>query len=498
MGLSGSDHTQLVDLLLQATAELARAARGITDPKELARSAAQSVTRAKQALAAYSIPDAPDPAPKQLFQTLDGAFMSLYDLFNILNGHADPTVAKQAPSVQSVMLELSERFEPAGWKVPKTDAEGHTRQAAADKSGALNLTTAEKSSLGRLHIRAARQHILGGWKQVVDGTFTSMSTAASRELHEAVSVLLDPHLANDAAPVAAEVEATDRALDHVFMYLEANNPKAIGGLADLAKAADSLGALVGQPRRWVPRIGATAPTVAKQPATPGPASAPLAASSNAEPAAPRAEPGLHRIIETRKWTEKVHIKDTNYTDEYLGYIELLFEAYKTGSGQIYVTHAKATKQLIGRGGDFLSMGADVVSKSVEMNGHRYADVFFDIEIGGPDKTETTGFSAGAKLSAGSADKTQGAELSANVVFSTSTSSQGTRALRRVFRISSLDKPVRVMVPQSLDPEPQTIGMVSTERMDLHKDFEDFELDDDDVGDTVTSFYANWILHSYSD
>jgi hypothetical protein len=252
MSMSAADHTQFVDLLLQEVAEIARTSASTAEPKDLLRIAAQAVVRTRKAIAAYTTRDTA-PAPKQLFRTVDGAFMSLYELVLVLRDHKDAAVAQQATTVQAVLGELGERFEPAGWKAPKTDVEGHAREAAADKAGSRDLTTGEKGTLGRLHSRAARQHILGAWKQIVDGIVVPYAAVAAMELTEGMGLLIDPHLAGEANAVAAELEATEEVIARLFMVLEANNPIAVGGLQELAKITDSLRGLV----KLAPRCGSS-------------------------------------------------------------------------------------------------------------------------------------------------------------------------------------------------------------------------------------------------
>jgi hypothetical protein len=259
---------------------------------------------------------------------------------------------------------------------------------------------------------------------------------------------------------------------------------------DLSVAGD--GSMTDQDPRWLARVTkdavpTTTATAAKSP-------------QDVAHEPPRAEVPMYQPKEIRSWKKKVHIKDTNYTDEYLGYVELLFEAYLESNGQVYVRHALATKNFIDRGRDYLSIGANVSSHSVDLNGERFADVFFDVQIGGPNKTETTAVGLNGKVTGSNSDKSKGAELGASVVFSSAVSSQGTAAFRRVFRISSLDVAELAAVPDPKTNEmrPKATNMSLAERGDMHSDFSDFELDDDDVGDGAFSFYANWVLHSYSD
>lgn len=510
MTLSSGDHTSLVDLLLQEASQAAGNAVTQADATKMIIAASQAVARTKVALDAYTIPDS-SVAPKQLLRTVDGAFMGLYDLYNALHDKRDAGAIAYAEQVQAIMVAMSDRFSPFGWKVPRSDVEGHARAKGAARVGLTSISTSEKGQLGRLHIRAARQYLLGAWDAVMQGNFGGAATAA-QNLHEAAAILIDPHFAQEIDVIANELDSTENVFGRFVMSVEQNDTSRLSQLSEVARQLDALRRVVGREPRWQVRVTTPAPAPASptntQANAPQPGQAPSAQTPGLLPAgneldrgAPRAEPGMHRIVEMRNWTKKVHIKDTNYVDEYLGYIELAMEAYKTASGQVYISKATATKKLEDRAGQYLSMGANVVANSVELNGKRFADVFFDVQIGGPNTTETTAIGLSAKLTGSNSDKSAGGEVGASVVFSTATTSQGTRAFRRAFRISSLAKPQKVMTFDPADPyTPKLVemGMIEDERADMHADFEDFELDDDDVGDTVTSFYANWILHSYSD
>lgn len=520
IAMSSADHNAFVDLLFQEAAQSAKSAVTITDPKAMLALAGQSVARARAALTSYTMPDIA-PSPAQLFRTVDGAFMGLYDLFYVVRDQKDESVSTYAPEIQAVMADINDRFAPLGWKVPKTDVEGQARAKASHAAGLATLTTGEKGRLGRMHIRAARQYIVGGWQEISSGNLGAASIAA-HNLADAMTVLIDPKLANEMDAMADEVGTTEQVFSRLVMAIEQNDASKLGGLRELAQRLDALLRLVGKDPIWVAKVQVAAP--ASKPSGPPPAG-PLAqgaeparaapgqgtkngagptgaASNELDRGAPRAEPGMHRIAETHSYTKKVHIRDSYLGNEYLGYIELAMEVFRTESGQVYTTKATATKHLEDRAGEYLSMGADVVAHSVSLNGQQYCDVFFDVQVGGPNKTSTTAVSVGAKASAQNASKDRGGEISAGVVFSTSVTSQGTRAFRRVFRISSLGKPVDTV---QFDPDapfapPKLIQtqLTENERKDLHQDFEGFELDDDDVGDDVFSFYSNWILHSSSE
>lgn len=513
MSLTTGDHTTLVDLLLQEAAQAAKSATAQKDGKELLHGATLTVARVRVALDAYAIPES-GLSPKQIFRTVDGAFMGLYDLFYALRDQQDAGIAAYADEVQGAMIALNERFAPVGWKAPKSEVEGSARAKSAKRAGLTSLSISERGKLGRMHIRAARQYLLGAWSDFTQGNFGGAATAAEN-LHEAAAILIDPHFAQQVDAIASDLETTEQIFRRFVMSLEQSDAAKLAKLTEVARQLDGLRRVVGKEPEWQLRLAAPSPSTSTPTGTPtatqpGQASMPQQpgmmppTSNDVDRGPPRAEPPMHRLGdkgEMRHWTKKVHIMDTNYTDEYLGYIELSFEAYKTPYGQVYITGATATQHLEDRAGEYLSMGANIVANSIELKGKHFADVTFDIQIGGPNKTETTAIGASAKVTASNSDKSAGGEIGASVVFSTAVTSRGTRSFRRAFRVSGLEKPQKVF---TFDPaEPYTpklveMGMIEDERTDLHEDFSGFELDDDDVGDTVFSFNANWILHSYSD
>jgi hypothetical protein len=478
-GMSTADHTTFVDLMLQEVAQSAKDATGAASPAELLRAASQTFVRARAAVASYSVPDT-GTSSKQLMRSVDGAFMGLFDLFTALQGNTEPSVAAYANYIQAAMIEMNHRFEPIGWKPPRSATEGQVRAKQAAQVGVMQLTTAERGQLGRLHLRAAQQYILGNWEQISAGDFAA-TRIAHQSLSDAMTILVDPRLASEGT-LTADIAATEQVIARLVMAIEQNAPQRLGELRELGTKMDALLGVVNRDPAWGARIARSAPN----------------ASAIKEP--PSADQPMHRVEEPRHWYKKVHIKDTNYFDEYLGYVELFVEAYRTPSGQVYVQRATATKRLTGRAQQYLSIGANISATSVEVNGQRFADVYFDVQVGGPNTTETSGVAIGGKITGSNAEKTIGGELSATVTFATAVASQGTAAFRRVLRVQSLDKPVMEMLPNPLTnhKEPTSTQMSLAERKDLHSDFSGFTLDDDHVGDEPETFYADWELHSYSD
>lgn len=485
-------------------AQAAGDALGIVDPRKQLDAAGLAVTRTRTALAAYTLPDSGLSA-KETFRSIDAAFMGLYELFFEMRTSADPSVSGFASDVQAAMTALNDQFSRSGWKVPQSDAEGHLRAKAAKQAGASTLTTTEKATLGRLHLRAARQQILGSWEDVTRGRLEDAKLAA-HNLADAMAIFVDPRLANEIEGATADINQTDQIFSRLALQIEQHHPERMAELRDLAREMDGLLRLIGADPRWLARFTKSAPATAgaqgpaMQPSS-APGSMPPMISNEVDRGAPRAEPAMHRIGEIRNWTRKVHIKDTNYVNEYLGYVELFIEAYKSPSGQVYVQRAKATDHLQGAGNQYLSIGADIIANSIDLNGERFSDVFFDVQVGGPNKTETrtTAFTANAGVAAGTKESGASAGVGATVTFSTAVSSHGTRSFRRVFRISSLGKPMQVLQADGATGKLELVdsGMLLTERSDLHQDFANFVLDDGEIGrDGWLSTETDWILHSH--
>lgn len=485
--MTTGDEVKLVDLQLQQASEAAdKAQTGDVAAAKLA------VTLMRSALAAHGDRSI---ASKSLKVTMNGAFMKFGDLYNTLKAHPNKDAAAYAPEVLSSLHQMKTTFGQDGWTLPASLDQIHSLGGAAEKAGATKMTPEEKLALGSLHVRAAREVIVGNWEALAAGDLSSLASA-NVSLAAATGILINPILLDQIEKANPDITAFEQVFARLVMTFE-EQPAKLKAMHALAHNIDALVRLLERPPTWSAKVGATK-TESKDDKAPA-KDAPT--TNETDPGPTRAEPGMHRIVERRNWTKKVYLMDYNYFDEYLGYVELYMEAFKTASGQVYVQMAKATKKFEGRAGEYLSMGADVSAHSVNENGTKSADVYFNIQIGGPGKTETSGVEVGAKVgvSKGDGKNSNGAEASANVTFSTAITSQGTRAFRRVYRITSLGQKVdQVEMHDVANPSPTMVSsaMLFGQRTDLKQDFEDFELDDDDVGDTVTTFYANWKIDSF--
>jgi len=367
--MSNAEHSTFVDLLLQQAAAAARDARLQVEPKALAQGVGRAVSHTRQALDEYSMPGT-GTTPTRMFASLDAVFMGLFDLHAVvLNAEGD--ASPHADDLREVMRQLKQRFEPLGWKTPASAAAGHAREKKAVSAGAAEITTGEKGKLGLLHIRAARQHIVGGWQNVIENNVSGVADPAAENLQDAMSLLVDPSVAGEMKSAATELEMTNAVLNRLFFYVSSNNAAALPSLRYLAKSADALLELIGMPAMWTSKLAPTSQAAAQPASAPtgaakatqsstSPTYAPIA-NNEANPGAPRAEPAMHRTVETRIWSEKVHLKDTYLEDEYLGYIELFMEVTKTPSGQVYVQVHRANKHLLGRANEQLMMSADVAT-----------------------------------------------------------------------------------------------------------------------------------------
>ncbi|HLL23753.1 MAG TPA: hypothetical protein VK427_16555, partial [Kofleriaceae bacterium] len=244
LAMSKTDHTVFVDLLLQQAAESAKRAVAQTEPKSLVEHAQHALADIGEALAAYSMPDT-KTSPRQMFRSVDGAFMGLYDLFYALRDARDPVALAYAPRVQELMTRVNDRFAPLGWKLPKSTADGHARAKKAGDAGVTNLSAIERGRLGRMHVRAARQYLLGDWDNIVGGQLQHAVASAADNLRDAMALLIDPHLSGEVQAASEEVAVTGQVLERVYMVLQQRDASKVGELRELATAFDSLLGLVG-------------------------------------------------------------------------------------------------------------------------------------------------------------------------------------------------------------------------------------------------------------
>ena len=492
-GLNDKGATQLAALQLRYAASAARAALADTSDKDAVRKGATLwMSRVGAATSSFSVGGV-SANLKAIFPAVDAAYVLGAQLQEALG--ADTT----SISVLAWLQALSDIVAAAGWKRPANAAAGKKRLAHAEKKGGKSrLSSGDKSSLCSLHLKAAQQSVLGGWDAVTLGKVDDVALSASNHLTSAHRMLLDPNI-EDTKHMKAEIHETAEIVGRLVMWVEREGSDNTEHVLSAAQRLDSLLELVGEKPKWAAHVPkpkqATKdkhPDADKKPADDGKTKAP----ATHEP--PDATQAMHRIVERREFTKRVKIEDTNYINEDLGDIELKMYAVKTGTGQVYVYRAVAGNELTGRAQQYLSMGADVTSYSFNEGGKRYCDTHFDVKIGGPGKTETSGVSIG--LSAGLKNKAQTVEAGGSVSWqhSTATTSQGTAFFRRVFRVDSLTHEVKQIV-ESHDKD-SVYGMkmaksgMGFETVET-KDFHGFELDDDDVGDSLTTFYANWILHS---
>ncbi len=496
-GLGNKDNTKLAGLMFRHAASAARATlesdKG--DAKELTKGATLWGVRVQAAIASMSIGGS-SANGKSLFPAVDAAYVLGAQLYEALKKEAFGS------AVLANLVSISTIMSPLGWKKPSNAAAGKRRLArAAKKGGKAKLSSGDKSSLCALHLKATQQAILGGWDDVTRGKISGVALVAANHLTSAHRLLLDPNL-GDPAKMKSEILKTRNIASRLVMWVEREGASDLKDLLSMAKRLDSLLEMVGESPKWaarVPKPKDKKPDADDKTKAVGDKDKDKDKDADQKPP-PDAAVAMHRIDEKREFTRRVRIKDTNYVDEDLGTIELKMYAVQTGTGQVYVYRAVASNEMTGRARQYLSMGADVTSYSFNQSGTRYCDTHFDVKIGGPGKTETSGISIGLSAGIKNGAETLEAGGSATWQHSTATTSQGTAAFRRVYRITSLSKPIDETVVVSDESKPMGFavkkiktGMVFSEQES--KDFSGFELDDDDVGDTATTFYANWILHS---
>jgi len=82
------------------------------------------------------------------------------------------------------------------------------------------------------------------------------------------------------------------------------------------------------------------------------------------------------------WATRVHLWDSNYLDEYLGYVELSFEAHRSDTGVVSLRKASATPFFSDNANADLGVGAEVVAFSMnQADAGHVCDVLFDVKIG---------------------------------------------------------------------------------------------------------------------
>ncbi|HLL25985.1 MAG TPA: hypothetical protein VK427_27795 [Kofleriaceae bacterium] len=272
-GMANDEHTTFVDLMLQQAAHSAKAAMVANSPSSLLQAASETFSRSHAAVTSSSLGDA-GKLTKQLPRSLDAAFMALFDLFELLKEHAEPSVTAYSHYIQAAMIEFNQRFEPLGWRPPRSIAEGQVRAKQAVRAGAMHLSTTERGQLGRMHLRAAQQYILASWKQLTSGDLAAVSLARD-SLDEALATLIDPHFANDAALIASDVATTEQVFGRLALAVEQSSPSRVGELRALGMTVDSLLRLVGRDPHWAAKLDQAEPaknldTAGTHPSKPSP------------------------------------------------------------------------------------------------------------------------------------------------------------------------------------------------------------------------------------
>lgn len=191
-----------------------------------------------------------------------------------------------------------------------------------------------------------------------------------------------------------------------------------------------------------------------------------------------ASPPMHKVVKKGTATAKVFVKDTNYTDEDLGYILLEMDVVKTATGQVYPYQVNCRPKFNGaRAQRYLSMGADVKSHSFNVNGNRFAEIHFIVHLGGPNTTSTSGISLGASIGWKNKAETLEAGGQASWTHSTATTSKATQNFSRVFFVKS------------------DLSFTLRKHDDITKS-NPLVIDDDEAGDTAGTIYADWHIHTY--
>ena len=257
VGLSDKDHTAMLDLLLQQVAARGREGAGKHDPKAAIASVQRVLEAIKDLEATFQVPDS-EIKIAAVLRSVDAAFLGIDELHDALVAAGSPA-AQFASALKQATDTLHKRFTSLGWKQPTSNGDKRLRDGKAEAANLLKLSPAERAKLGAMYMRAARQHILADWEDVVDNKPARAIAGAASNLLEATQILSDPNLAEESTLLSAEVDATDLVLGRLFSHLEEHSPNATGQLSALAKQADALREIAGHKPKWTPRISGSKP-----------------------------------------------------------------------------------------------------------------------------------------------------------------------------------------------------------------------------------------------
>jgi hypothetical protein len=148
-----------------------------------------------------------------------------------------------------------------------------------------------------------------------------------------------------------------------------------------------------------------------------------------------AAPPAHMPEKTREYKRRIKFKDTNYLNEELGEVELMFEAIRTKSGQIYVVDAWFDNKLDPAAKAVLSVGANIISRSYWDGEKGYARLRYEVHVGGPKVVTSSVVGARLDVGADLEDKLS-AKGSFSYTFSTATTTSASDSCWREILISS--------------------------------------------------------------
>ncbi len=415
--MTKDDRKEFFDLQLQQAAASAEKASHGTGQALLASSKV-AVMLAKAALTTPNPAPTPGGPSKSLQATLDGVYAKYFDLREVVD--KDPASKAYSAEIVALLNTFTTRFQGLGWKPSKTVVEVHSREEAADKAGATSLSPMETRSLGVLYLREAREVLLAAWEKIQATGDLSALPAATSAMARAQGLLVHPALVGELGPIVGDVEMTEQVFGRVASL--SDDPKKHAALQSFARYLDSISALVDRPAISGPKVG-IAPK-GKEDAKDKDKDKP---ANEVDPGAPRGEAPMHRA-DQRVYTRHVFLRDYNYEDEELGYVELRMNVMTTASGQVYCSSARAIDHINNK----LSMGADIVSHSVRSRaGQNYCDIEFLVHVGGPNVTNTTEMGVEAKVGVEGVG-----EVGGSVKHSRSTTQANTEPFLRKFRIAN--------------------------------------------------------------
>lgn len=461
-----------VTLFADAT-EAARALPANATAAALTHAADETNTRVRRAIIELTMLHV---ASKTDLSAALGPYLGELDRLHAQVAH-DPS-----PEGQERAAKLASTEEMARDLAPKVSAKGMASRPR------INRKDAElQIHLARLELQACRQHLIQGWDALVAGNPSAIANA-KLSLDHANQILVNPAIDPEFPEIFAQVAILDHVFNNVCGSILADHPGWKSLAESFATSLDRTFTALGKPVTALERVhslGAKQDGADDKHKTTGePASGvKIAAANPAKPIGPE-------YADSHTFTRKVVIVDTNFSDEVLGYIELTMAVVLTTSGAIQIVNASATPVMEGRAREFLSFATAQSTAGGTEKGQSFAEITFDTTMYSVAKSEDSGLSAEVSLpenvgKIGASEKT-------------TRQSRAGAPLRRAYRYTAGDTYWSPEMLASGEAAVMPHQIHQQELLNRRRDVENFEIDDDDAGDTWTTLYANWELKSGGD